>query len=102
MVILGFVLIIGNIVSMEISSKRMLFAITFLILVSSVSFNDILCWNLISNIGSIIYVTATGLFLQIVYLQLIKDKAVFFYILEEFLNYLVIICVSLKINVLLG
>ena len=36
-------------------------------------------WNFISSIGSIISVAATVLFLQIVYLQLVKGKAVFGY-----------------------
>ena len=36
-------------------------------------------WNFISSIGSIISVAATALFLQIVYLQLVKGKAVFGY-----------------------
>ena len=36
-------------------------------------------WNYISSIGSIISVAATALFLQIVYLQLVKGKAVFGY-----------------------
>ena len=36
-------------------------------------------WNFISSIGSIISVTATALFLQIVYLQLVKGKAIFGY-----------------------
>lgn len=36
-------------------------------------------WNFISSIGSIISVAATGLFLQIVYLQLVKGTAVFGY-----------------------
>jgi heme/copper-type cytochrome/quinol oxidase subunit 2 len=36
-------------------------------------------WNFISSIGSIISVVATGLFLQIVYLQLVKGKAIFGY-----------------------
>jgi cytochrome c oxidase subunit 1 len=37
-------------------------------------------WNFISSIGSIISVAATALFLQIVYLQLVKGKAVFGYL----------------------
>jgi len=37
-------------------------------------------WNYISSIGSIISVAATALFLQIVYLQLVKGKAVYGYI----------------------
>jgi heme/copper-type cytochrome/quinol oxidase subunit 2 len=36
-------------------------------------------WNFISSIGSIISVAATALFLQIVYLQLVKGKAIFGY-----------------------
>jgi hypothetical protein len=36
-------------------------------------------WNFISSIGSIISVAATVLFLQIVYLQLVKGKAIFGY-----------------------
>jgi len=36
-------------------------------------------WNFISSIGSIISVSATALFLQIVYLQLVKGKAIFGY-----------------------
>ena len=36
-------------------------------------------WNFISSIGSIISVAATALFLQIVYLQLVKGKALFGY-----------------------
>jgi heme/copper-type cytochrome/quinol oxidase subunit 2 len=36
-------------------------------------------WNFISSIGSIISVAATALFLHIVYLQLVKGKAVFGY-----------------------
>jgi hypothetical protein len=36
-------------------------------------------WNFISSIGSIISVAATALFLQIVYLQLVKGKAVYGY-----------------------
>lgn len=36
-------------------------------------------WNFISSIGSVISVAATALFLQIVYLQLVKGKAVFGY-----------------------
>jgi heme/copper-type cytochrome/quinol oxidase subunit 2 len=36
-------------------------------------------WNVISSIGSIISVAATVLFLQIVYLQLVKGKAIFGY-----------------------
>jgi group I intron endonuclease len=36
-------------------------------------------WNFISSIGSIVSVAATALFLQIVYLQLVKGKAVFGY-----------------------
>lgn len=34
-------------------------------------------WNFISSIGSIISVAATALFLHIVYLQLVKGKAIF-------------------------
>lgn len=37
-------------------------------------------WNFISSIGSIISVAATVLFLQIIYLQLVKGKAVFGYL----------------------
>jgi len=37
-------------------------------------------WNFISSIGSVISVAATALFLQIVYLQLVKGKAVYGYI----------------------
>ena len=37
-------------------------------------------WNFVSSIGSIISVAATALFLQIVYLQLVKGKAVFGYL----------------------
>jgi cytochrome c oxidase subunit 1 len=36
-------------------------------------------WNYISSIGSVISVAATALFLQIIYLQLVKGKAVFGY-----------------------
>ena len=36
-------------------------------------------WNFISSIGSIISVAATALFLHIVYLQLVKGKAIFGY-----------------------
>jgi heme/copper-type cytochrome/quinol oxidase subunit 2 len=36
-------------------------------------------WNFISSIGSIVSVAATALFLQIVYLQLVKGKAVYGY-----------------------
>jgi heme/copper-type cytochrome/quinol oxidase subunit 2 len=36
-------------------------------------------WNFISSIGSVISVAATALFLQIVYLQLVKGKAIFGY-----------------------
>ena len=36
-------------------------------------------WNFISSIGSLISVAATALFLQIVYLQLVKGKAVYGY-----------------------
>jgi cytochrome c oxidase subunit 2 len=36
-------------------------------------------WNFISSIGSIVSVGATALFLQIVYLQLVKGKAVYGY-----------------------
>lgn len=36
-------------------------------------------WNFISSIGSIVSVAATALFLQIVYLQLVKGKAIFGY-----------------------
>ena len=36
-------------------------------------------WNFISSIGSLISVAATALFLQIVYLQLVKGKAIFGY-----------------------
>jgi cytochrome c oxidase subunit 1 len=36
-------------------------------------------WNFVSSIGSIISVAATALFLQIVYLQLVKGKAVYGY-----------------------
>ena len=37
-------------------------------------------WNFISSIGSVISVAATALFLQIVYLQLVKGKAIYGYI----------------------
>jgi cytochrome c oxidase subunit 1 len=37
-------------------------------------------WNFISSIGSVISVAATVLFLQIVYLQLVKGKAIYGYI----------------------
>jgi cytochrome c oxidase subunit 1 len=36
-------------------------------------------WNYVSSIGSLVSVAATALFLQIVYLQLVKGKAVFGY-----------------------
>ena len=36
-------------------------------------------WNFISSIGSLISVAATALFLHIVYLQLVKGKAIFGY-----------------------
>jgi cytochrome c oxidase subunit II-like protein len=36
-------------------------------------------WNFVSSIGSVISVAATALFLQIVYLQLVKGKAIFGY-----------------------
>ena len=36
-------------------------------------------WNYVSSIGSVVSVAATALFLQIVYLQLVKGKAVFGY-----------------------
>ena len=57
-------------------------------------------WNFISSIGSVISVAATALFLQIVYLNLLKVK-LYLVTLERFLNYLVIIYVYLKIDVLL-
>jgi len=37
-------------------------------------------WNFISSVGSLVSVAATALFLHIVYLQLVKGKAVFGYI----------------------